>query len=520
MGNSCGGMEEYTRLSKEEPLYQGGFIWDYIDQSLYRKNRYGQEYLAYGGDFNDRPCDYNFSGNGICYGGDRKPSPKMQAVKYNYQNIDIEITEREIHITNRNLFVHTSQFACYVILELEGRFLEAIPLKTDVAPGESNTYQNPYAPEIWKRAGAREYGYTVSFRLLEDTVWAEAGHEVAFAQRVFTMTDQVIADRPLAERKKLDIVYGKQNLGVRGEAFEALFSYRFAGLVSYRYGGQEMLKSIPKPNFWRAPVDNDEGSNMPGRYGQWKLASMYAKVDNDTSNPVIEVLEPLDGQPYKPDVKSGTTTAEEKCDTKVAKSTVAYGVKITYNYVLPTNPAASCRLTYEVSGDGTIKITLSYDPVPELLDMPEFGVMLKLDADYDHLEWYGNGPAETYSDRQLGARVGLYRNLVAENMAQYLTPQECGNKTGVRYAKVTDRRGRGLLFAGKEMYFSALPYTPHELENASHAYELPPIHYTVVRVALGQMGVGGDDSWGAKPLPQYLLDIGHKMEFTFYMKGI
>jgi beta-galactosidase len=513
MGNSCGGMDEYTRLTKEEPLYQGGFIWDYIDQSIYRKNRYGQEYLAYGGDFGDRPCDYNFSGNGICYGGDRLPSPKMQAVKYNYQNIDIQIDEKEITITNRNLFVSTDKFACMVILELEGRFLEAIPLETAVAPGAAQVYPNPFAPDIWKQAGAGEYAYTVSFRLKEDTVWAQADYEIAAEQRIFTKTDEVLADRPLAQHKKLEIIYGKLNLGVRGEEFDALFSYRFGGLVSYRYGGQEMLKTIPRPNFWRAPVDNDEGSQMMARYGQWKIASMYVAAQGSASNPEVEAMEIV-----VPKQEDGVQ--QYQTESGVTKGTVAFGVKVTYNYRMPSNPAATCQLSYIVSGDGTIEVTLSYDPVPELGDMPEFGVMLKMDADFDHLEWYGNGPEETYSDRQQGAKVGLYRNLVAENMAQYLNPQECGNKTRVRYAKVTDRRGRGLLFAGKEMYFSALPYTPHELENAAHAYELPPVHYTVVRVALGQMGVGGDDSWGARPLPGHLLDTSHKMEFSFYMKGI
>ena len=152
--------------------------------------------------------------------------------------------------------------------------------------------------------------------------------------------------------------------------------------------------------------------------------------------------------------------------------------------------------------------------------MPEFGVMLKMDADYDRLEWYGNGPEETYWDRKRGAKLGLYRNRVSDNLACYMVPQECGCKTDVRYAKVTDAKGRGLLFAGDKIHFSALPYTPHEMENAMHPYELPQVHYTVIRAALAQMGVGGDDSWGARTHEEYLLDVSKKMEFTFYMKGI
>jgi beta-galactosidase len=152
--------------------------------------------------------------------------------------------------------------------------------------------------------------------------------------------------------------------------------------------------------------------------------------------------------------------------------------------------------------------------------MPEFGILMKMDADYDHLEWYGNGPEETYADRLQGAKLGLYRNKVADNMARYMVPQECGNKTEVRYAKVTDAKGRGIIFAGDKMSFSALPYTPHEMENAMHAYELPQVHYTVIRTALAQMGIAGDDSWHARTHEEYLIPVDKKLEFTFCFKGI
>ena len=191
---------------------------------------------------------------------------------------------------------------------------------------------------------------------------------------------------------------------------------------------------------------------------------------------------------------------------------------------MPTVPVSSCIVSYEVTGDGQVKTVLSYYPVKVPGDMPEFGMIFKLDADYDHVKWYGLGPAETYADRKKGAKLGIYENLVKDNMAEYIVPQECGAKEEVRFAAVTDRRGRGVLFQmdGKSgpMMFSALPYTPHELENAKHPYELPRIHYTVVRAALGQMGVGGDDSWGAQPHPEYLLDTDRKMEFAFSFRGI
>ena len=491
MGNSCGALHKYTNLAdRENSGYQGGFIWDYIDQSLYRKDRYGKEYQAYGGDFGERPCDYNFSGNGIVYGGERNPSPKMQEVKFDYQNIAVYVREKEFEVWNKNLFVNTDTFDAKAVLLRNGVPLEEKELCLCVEPESCRVFPIPFVIPSYEG----EYAVTISFHLKNDTLWAGAGHEVAFGQGV--VGEVKAAGKP--ETKPYTLIRGKRNFGVRGRDFEALFSIEF-GFVSYRYGGKEMLIRSPKPNFWRAPVDNDEGNNMPGRYGQWKLASLYlttkgAGIARETAlgtwydNPVVR--------------------EEEDCAV------------ITYYYHLQTTPKAECQVTYRVYGDGKVVTTLSYDPVKELGDMPEFGMLFQLSADYDHVEWYGNGPEETYEDRKEGAKLGVYRNLVQENMARYLVPQECGNKTGVRYASVTDRKGRGLLFTGDKMNFSALPYTPHELENAKHPFELPEVHYTWVRVSMQQMGVGGDDSWGAPVHPEYLIDIGQKLEFTFTFQGI
>ena len=160
---------------------------------------------------------------------------------------------------------------------------------------------------------------------------------------------------------------------------------------------------------------------------------------------------------------------------------------------------------------------MTYDWVESLGDMPEYGVIFKMDANYDNLTWYGMGPEETYADRRLGAKLGIYTNKVADNMAEYLVPQECGNKVGVRYARVCDNKGYGLEFTGTDLSFNALPYSPHEVELAAHSFELPPVHYTYVRVASEQMGVGGDDSWGAPVHPEYHVkkEKTKVLEFTF-----
>lgn len=506
MGNSCGAMNKYTELTDEEPLYQGGFIWDYIDQSILTKDRYGKAYQGYGGDFGDRPCDYNFSGNGIVYGGERDASPKMQSVKYNYQNIEVRVAAESkgasAHIINKNLFTNTDRFLCLLTVEKEGRCIAKKELKVSIAPLTAETIELPM-PE---NTEAGEYAVTVSFHLLQDTLWAAKGHEVAFGQSVFTAEAEKKeegiyvygAGIYIAKPKAFQVIHGKNNIGVKGEHFDVLFSTLHGGLASYRYGGREMIEAMPKPNFWRAPTDNDCGNGMAGRYGQWKLASMYLTHKQAKPTEFGYLME------------GAAPELSQEQDSVI----------VTYRYFMPTTPASECKLAYRVYGDGTVTTRLMYDPVKELGDMPEFGVIFKFSADYDQIEWYGYGPEETYSDRMQGAKLGLYRNKVTDNMAKYLMPQECGNKALVRFGKVTDYKGRGMLFAGKDMSFSALPFTPHEIENAMHPFELPEVHYTVVRVAEGQMGIAGDDSWGARTHEEFLLDAGKRKEFEFSFKGI
>lgn len=554
MGNSCGAMHKYTDLTDTNERYQGGFIWDYIDQSIMKKDRYGKWFQAYGGDFGDRPCDYNFSGNGIVYGGDRESSPKMQEVKFNYQNISVifanassekarknldklspkagkEVCEAgkaggrssgiEFTVINKNLFVGTDIYDMNVILSANGRNIMKVRMDCDVLPLSQEMFTVPdkilqKMDELDSLSGMEDfsenvvtgYGFggsgenlnvlpfdgneftiTVSFSLKEDMLWAKRGHEVAFGQHVFKK-----AVGSYYCSRKLKVVNGRMNIGVSGENFSALFSLLNPGLTSYVYAGKEMIEAIPKPNFWRAPVDNDNGNNMPQRYAQWKIASMYISsydVSKDERAPMVPEIEELKNS-----------------------------IRITYTYFMPTTPASSCKVSYKVFGDGTIETTLSYDPVKELHDMPEFGMMFKLNADYENVTWYGLGEAETYADRQHGAKLSIYSNKVSDNMAKYLVPQECGNKCGVRYAKVTDYKGRGMVFMGDELSFSALAYTPHEIENAMHEFELPQVHYTVVRVAKAQMGVSGDDTWGSRTHPEYLVKADEKLEFTFCFRGI
>lgn len=484
MGNSNGALYKYTDLTDTAPSYQGGFIWDYIDQAITKKDRYGREFQAYGGDFDDRPCDYSFSGNGIVYSRDRDASPKMQEVKYCYQAVTAEVKRASVLVKNKNLFVSTGIYDCTAALYREGVEVLRAPLAADVPPLSQKEYPLPFTvPET-----EGEYSVIVSFALAQDTLWAKKGYEVAFGQGVFGRFAP-----PALPAKAPEAVRGTLNWGAYGAGFNVIFSKHFRGLVSYRWAGRELLKSIPLPNFWRAPTENDAGNAMACRYGQWKLASMY--------------VSPHEGSEFSAVLPRYEVQPDAVC--------------VTYTYTLATNPRAECTLRWRALGDGTLEGTLHYDPVPGLSEMPEFGVMFQMDADFDRLQWYGLGEAETYADRKKGAKLGIFETTAQASMAKYLVPQECGNRADTRWARVTDENGRGLaLWAPKPFNVSLLPYTPHELENAKHPFELPEVHYSVVRLSLAQMGVGGDDTWGARTHPEFLLPADQPLEFTFFLKGL
>ena len=487
MGNSNGAMHWYTEYAYEEPRYQGGFIWDYLDQSIRYRDRYGKTAYGYGGDFNDRPHDGDFSGNGICF-GNGAATPKMQEVKYNYRNIEAEVRKEGILIRNRHLFLNTSEFECLVILALEGEEIFRTRMKTDVPPLEEKTYELPMA--LPEQSG--EYTITVSFRLKEDTEWAEAGHEIAWGQGILKV-EGGHGEKPAAPA--LRIAQGDRNVGIFGDGFTLMYSLEHGTLISYTVCGKEMLKTPPRPVFWRAPINNDNGNGMQLRYAQWKIADLYA-------------------------VPMGDAALKKEKGQEAVKRNEDGSVTFRTWWILPSTPAAECEMLITVFPGGRTEIRLEYDPVKELGDMPVFGVTFKMDADYDRIRYYGRGPLENYSDRKEGARLGIYEYSAGENLTPYLYPQESGNRTDVRWAEVTDFRGRGLKLTGSAMEFNALPWTAHEIENAAHSNELPERQYTVVRAAMMQMGVGGDNSWGARTHPEYLIDTSKKLSFTFCLEPL
>ena len=516
MGNSCGGMHKYTELAEREPLYQGGFIWDFGDQAIRRRGRDGEEVFLYGGDFGDRPSDYNFSGNGIFF-ADRRATAKLQEVKYNYQDFTLCPAWNGVEIENKSLFSDADDYELRMTLLLDGRKIWGTrQWGHSVAPGETKfidaaPYKMPYL-------GTGEYVLTASLCLKYKEPWAPVGHEIAFGQavvvppagaatRLFDVLGSCDAAPycvPLAACGDLRIVVSDINLGVQGAGFSLMFSSAQGNLVSYRYGGRELIEELPQPSFWRAPTDNDYGCHAPADTAQWKLASLYRRCTQiawSTDDAPLTVIDGYFG-------KAGTG------ERRAARVTVRF------TYALAAQPAAHCTVTYTVDAAGAVDVALDYEPTDGMPTMPDFAMLFTLAADYDRIRYYGYGPKENYADRHRGARLGIYESTAAEEVEPYLRPQETGNHCGVRWIELRDRSGHGLRLTGAEpMEASALPYGPHELENARHAYDLPRSAHTYLRASAGMCGVGGDDSWGAPVLTEYTHpNAARHLRFT--MQGI
>ena len=472
MGNSLGGMKLYTDLEDKYEAYQGGFIWDYIDQSLYKDG-----VLVYGGDFDDRASDYGFCTNGIVY-ADRTYSPKVSEAKRLYSNIRMSLENGVLTVENRNLFTDTSGYIFKVTLEKEGEILVAEEHRLNISAGEKDSVK--IGLEVPENGG--EYVLTAYAVLAEDTIWAEKGHEISFAQQI-VKTPEITA--PMTAHKA-EIVYGDFCIGVNGEGFSMQFDKREGGVSSLVYNGVEYITRAPKVSFFRAHTDNDTGAGYPCENAQWQIAGKCAKL-------------------------LGFETKEN-----------ADSLEVTFKFLAPTVPSFEYKVTYIAYFDGRLGVKAEYDGVKGLSDMPVFAMDFKMKKQYDKFTFYGMGPDENYIDRNNGARLGLYTLTALENFTKYLNPQECGNRTGVRYVNVYEENGAGLNFTATENPFemSVLPYNAYELDNAMHRDELPDPTYTWVRIAAKQMGVGGDDSWGAPVHKEFKINSEEAMSLEFIVSSL
>lgn len=445
MGNSNGALYKYTDLEKKYPHYQGGFIWDYVDQAILHDGK-----LYYGGDFGERPSDYDFCGNGIMF-ADRTATPKLQEVKYCYQYVDIDITEKNIHLTNRYMVTDLNTFDMVITLEKNGYVVKKETYHVHCAPNDSTDVVTPFVIPH----DTNEYTLTVDFQ--------QNGHSYAHEQKVFTpFIKETHVSLPVT------ITEDYLNIGVQGDGFHAIFS-KVKGLVSYKVHGKEFIRIPLQPNFFRASTENDIANQYGYRYGQWLQNSLYAKCTY------------IDTKKYN-----------DHCE-------------IQYAYVLPTLEDKPVSLTYTVYGDGEVVVDMKLDDIGEHIEMPTFGLLFQTYSDLDVVDYYGNGPEENYIDRKKGALLSRYSYTVDENLTKYLYPQECGNRTETREFTVKSKN-HSITVSGKPFEFSVLRYTPYEIENARHVWELPNVYETVICIHEKQMGIAGDNTWGAKTHPEFLLD--------------
>lgn len=494
MGNSTGNFQQYWDVFEKEPWAHGGFIWDWVDQGIRKKDTNGKEFWAYGGDFGDRPNDDNFCTNGLVL-PDRTPHPGLAEVKKSYQSISVEpvdLMAGKIRVRNKYDFRDLSFVRGIWALEENGRIIQSglVAFNQAVLPGETKEAVLEVArPPLV--AGA-EYFLTVEFPLAKDMPWAPKGHVVAWEQ--FKMpyeVPRVTAGKPSGAA--LNALETHQTVTISNDRINLRFSKKSGSLESYTVAGKQLMTAALEPNYWRAPTDNDRGNRMPERQAIWREAAAKRTVTN--------------------------VTAEQVAPDTIRVTAVA------------SVPAANSmqRNVYTVHGDGSVEVETVFDgDDPKAVDIPRIGMQVRIPGEYRTVTWFGRGPQENYWDRNLAAAVGLYKNDVDKMWFPYIQPQETGNRTDVRWVTFTDKDGRGLKASGAPTIdFSAWPFRASELEQYdtpvrtghTHPSEIVISDDITVNLDCRQMGVGGDDSWGARPHPEFTLPVKH-YEYRFRLEPV
>jgi beta-galactosidase len=477
MGNSTGNLQDYWDAIESHDQLQGGFIWDWVDQGFAAKNAKGEPFWAFGGDYGppDVPSDQNFCCNGLV-GPDRTPHPALFEVKKVYQHVKFGAEtggSGRVRLLNRYAFISLDRFDLDWELSASGKIVSSGTVRCPaVAPGAGATVRLPL-PRFQTRPGV-EYFLNLALKTREAWAGAPKGHVVASEQFPLAAAPAP-APAPGAAPPALTIDDGPRFLRVTGPTFAVRFDRLTGALDSFVHNGTELIGAGIEPNFWRAPTDNDFGNGMPRRLNVWRQASLYRDLVR------------LEARP------AGTGR-----------------VSVTVAYALAGGQAAQ-TLEYTISGDASIALrsTLALKAGPKLPELPRVGLKMALPAGFDRIAWYGRGPFENYRDRRTAAFVGLYETTAGEPFP-YVSPQEYGNRTDTRWVACRDAGGRGLLVAGDPVLeFSAHPHWPEDLTQESRGSKHPPDVTVRDLVCLtldhGQMGVGGDDSWGAPVHPQYKL---------------
>ena len=511
MGNSGGNLSDYWDLVRKYPIFQGGFDWDFVDQALHRKivkpmsilpYRLNNEELrkieyTYGGDYNKYdPSDNNFNCNGII-GPDRQMNPHAYEVAYQYQNIWAKMVSAEtgqVNVYNENFFRDLSNYALAWSLEEDGvETQNGTIADLDVPAQQTRTYTIPYDRS---KITGKEVFLNIDFRLKNSEPLMTAGQIVAYAQ-LPVVTKQACegnCSKMLAEghgKKKMKLAAKKDNVVAVTTPNLTFKLDRTTGLISeYAYNGKSMLGEggTLKPNFWRAPTDNDMGANLQKKFKVWKNPQMNLKN--------IDV---------KKDKKANTVTIITSFDMPEVQGQM--------------------DITYLVfANTGAVKVTEDFKATEgaKVSDMFRFGMLLQMPYSMEKSTYYGRGPIENYSDRKDCMRIAIYNDEADNQYFPYIRPQESGTKSDIRWWKQTDATGLGLQVKScAPFYASALHFDTEELDDGDekeqrHSFDLKKSKFTNLFLDAAHMGVGGENSWGAWPLEKYRIHYGNKT-FNFVL---
>jgi beta-galactosidase len=505
MGNSTGNLQDYWDVIEKYPKLQGGFIWDWVDQGLMAKNKDGEKFWAYGGDFGEEgvPSDGNFCINGLVW-PDRTPHPGLSEVKKVYQNIGFQIVDfskGKIRIKNKYNFTNLSEFIIGWDIMSDGNSIESGKLIAfNLKPGKDSIVSLPIG-KIKPQPGTE---YFLNLTASRDDEWTIVPEGSVYASEQFKLPFSTPA--AVAKNDGLSILQKSNvgtNLEVSGMDFKIIFDLVKGTMTSLVSNGNELLKKGTEGDFWRPPTDNDYGNGMDKRLVVWKKAGERMIIKK------VDIEQPELGK-----------------------------ITVSFEYAIPDTTGikiADYSTTYTILGSSDILITNKFSKISDNIpEIPRMGMQMELTADYSNLKWFGRGPHENYIDRKTSAEVGLYESTAFDQYVPYIRPQENGYKTDTRWLTLTNDSGSGLMVSGNPVFcFAALMNTHDDFESPgklstyrkdaksanTHTTDIEPREQVNLNIDLGQMGVGGDNSWGALTHWQYRL-TSRKYEYTFRIHPI
>lgn len=481
MGNSTGNMKEFWDIFRSHPRLIGGFIWEFKDHGLRRKDSLGQSYYAYGGDFGEERHDGNFCIDGIV-ASDGRPKSAMYTCKRIYQPIETELVDAKravINIHNRHAVLNLNNYRVEMELLENGKAIlnKSLP-KIHLDAGRDSTFSlQEHLPSLKE---GNEYLLHIRFRLAEDKPWTASDFEISANQ--FALTGLARSTKAPTNFPEIRFFSTTDRYELKTPQYEIGISKKDGALISYKFNGKEQLAQSFLPHFTRPATDNDRKGWKP----QQQLKPWYE------AKPQLVSLR--------------------------VDSTIRGQIKIVSDYTLIAD-SARVTVTYAFNGNGVLKITNSLQASSDLPNIPKVGMQGGINRAYEHISWYGRGPQENYVDKQAGMDVGIYQLPLADFIEPYVYPQENANRTDVRWMDFSAEDGGGItIVADSLLSMSAWPYTETAIVQTKHHHELKDAAYITVNIDLIQMGVGGNDTWSdvSQPLPAYQIPAGN-YQYAFYL---